>query len=459
MMDYQSSELRKISSQDVKEGDILVGHNLLATPAWLLDHKIPIDEVRFLDFCKLINAIALHNRIITLPAFIPQSLRTSKLYDYLTKNHVLFELNYSYDDLKNQEKEDARLLFGHPFSQDEAKYVSGQSVNNLPENEIEKDADEVKNYAKSIVYDEYITDSVGSAYNEYHIGEGGLEDQRQKFIENMIKTDKSNWNQTIYKSPLFDNGNLYLRFHRLRTAIYWIVAAKFSLAFLPDFMRIPMIDGYNIRLKKSLRMYIQDEIDKRANEQIVRADIAEVQSFPIPNVTLQFLENYSKSDKDLENTLNGLRKKFQEHNKAIVKWESIVHNPEASTKDVSKAMEQINNALESLENTDRIQASVSIGTAALSVLKMILGSSYGGTPLSIDDINSVGGGVKDGVSLIRKLYNRSRISYYYDGMKQASLVTNQNKLIDNAFGDSFTKMQSERFVKLSESANRIINAE
>ena len=47
-----------ISPSNIKEGDILIGHGLLANPALLLDRQIPLDEGCLLDFCTLINALA-----------------------------------------------------------------------------------------------------------------------------------------------------------------------------------------------------------------------------------------------------------------------------------------------------------------------------------------------------------------------------------------------------------------
>jgi hypothetical protein len=68
---------------DIAEGDILIGHGLLTTSALLLDKRMRLDEGRLLDFCNLVNAVTLHERLITLPAAIPRSIRDSAIYQYL----------------------------------------------------------------------------------------------------------------------------------------------------------------------------------------------------------------------------------------------------------------------------------------------------------------------------------------------------------------------------------------
>lgn len=64
-----------IQPNEVREGDLLIGHNLLITPALLLEKQLRLDEGRLLDFCTLVNALVLHDRIMTLPAQIPMELK------------------------------------------------------------------------------------------------------------------------------------------------------------------------------------------------------------------------------------------------------------------------------------------------------------------------------------------------------------------------------------------------
>ncbi len=89
-----------LQPSEIKDGDIFIGHNLLATPAYLLDKNLDIDVGRFFDFCTLINAIVLHERLITLKARLPGPLNNSKLYTYLEKKKPLQNGNRFYVILK-----------------------------------------------------------------------------------------------------------------------------------------------------------------------------------------------------------------------------------------------------------------------------------------------------------------------------------------------------------------------
>ena len=79
----------EIQPDQMHEGDILIGHGLVFSPAFLLEKKVSLDEGRLLDSSTLINALALHDRLITLPAGIPSNIRDTRLYRYLTDNEIL----------------------------------------------------------------------------------------------------------------------------------------------------------------------------------------------------------------------------------------------------------------------------------------------------------------------------------------------------------------------------------
>ena len=76
---------------EARTGDILIGYRLLITSALLLDKKIRLDEGRLLDFCTLVNAITLYDRLVVLPALLPNEIRESALYSFLVKENILYE--------------------------------------------------------------------------------------------------------------------------------------------------------------------------------------------------------------------------------------------------------------------------------------------------------------------------------------------------------------------------------
>jgi hypothetical protein len=117
--------------------------------------------------------------------------------------------------------------------------------------------------------------------------------------------------------------NQDLRHHLLRTAAYWHVSGISSMAFLPDFMRIPIIARYNRRLRQSLRAFIQSGVDTAVRKELQDAlGIATVTAVPIPNAASNFLDKYSHSS--LEDAFEKLRGDFSKHKKAIVDWEKRV---------------------------------------------------------------------------------------------------------------------------------------
>jgi hypothetical protein len=114
-----------IKEDEVKDGDILVGHNLLITPAILLEKKKKLDEGNLLDFCTLMNALFIHDRVITLRAEIPPSLLSSSLYQYLADRHILYELDFEYEKFGQEEIYELADLFGEAFSKEELNDVLG----------------------------------------------------------------------------------------------------------------------------------------------------------------------------------------------------------------------------------------------------------------------------------------------------------------------------------------------
>jgi hypothetical protein len=75
--------------------DIIVARNLLTPPALLLGKKIIPDAASLLDFCTLINALMLHDRLVTFNAKCPDEILDLSLYTYLKEKGILVELDTS----------------------------------------------------------------------------------------------------------------------------------------------------------------------------------------------------------------------------------------------------------------------------------------------------------------------------------------------------------------------------
>jgi hypothetical protein len=218
-----------IKEDEVKDGDILVGHNLLITPAILLEKKKKLDEGNLL----------IHDRVITLRAEIPPSLLSSSLYQYLADRHILYELDFEYEKFGQEEIYELADLFGEAFSKEELNDVLGTR--------------RLRDY----IYQEYTDGN----YNEYVVNNPGGEEERAMSIKrNMIVDEiiRTHAGGTAKVSERAEDKDL--RLHQLRTAAYWEISGQLSLAFLPDFMRIPIISGYNDRIRQSLRTLIQSKV-------------------------------------------------------------------------------------------------------------------------------------------------------------------------------------------------------
>jgi hypothetical protein len=71
----------------------------------ILVNEIRLDEGRLLDFCTFVNAITLYDRLITLPARLPDDIIDSALYKYLLKERILYEYS-SYVESVQEELDD-----------------------------------------------------------------------------------------------------------------------------------------------------------------------------------------------------------------------------------------------------------------------------------------------------------------------------------------------------------------
>jgi hypothetical protein len=208
----------------------LIGYRLLITSALLLDKKIRLDEGRLLDFCTLINAITLYDRLVTLPAHLPDEIRESALYNFLVNEGILYEYSAALDWETKEELED---FFGAKVSEEEimkSKWIH--------------------------YYMRWDWEGSDDFYDWRHQNEKrDINSPREKFIQEVLRSRRSTsssikWNDQTYRDILGEDN---VRPFRIRTAAYWLIPGIVPISFLPDFVRIPLITEYNIRLKQMMR--------------------------------------------------------------------------------------------------------------------------------------------------------------------------------------------------------------
>ena len=257
-----------------------------------------LDEGRLLDFCTLITALPLHDRLITLPARIPSEIEDSRLYKYLKNERILYELDFDYSNFDEQEKFEIEDIMGDTFSEKEANWVLG----NL------KQSAYTENYPLS-------------RYKEYSDSYRHMEHQRSDFIDEVI-TKANDWKRGIPPNSVLNNNDEDLWLYRLRTVEYWEISGMTNGAFLPDLLRIPIIAGYGRGIRESIRMLLQMSVDYLSRQKLESLlPLAAPIIIPTPNAVSNFLNSYSSTN-SLEESFNYLRKEFAEHKKAIVRWEA-----------------------------------------------------------------------------------------------------------------------------------------
>jgi hypothetical protein len=428
---------------EVTEGDLLIGHNLLITPALLLEKQLRLDEARLLDFCTLVNALVLHDRIITLPAEIPEILEESRLYKYLIDRGILYELDFDYSKWSDDERQEILQLVGFGIS--------------------EQEVDEAMKKMHDYLWREIITDpkipQQLHGRNEYDINtpwqEQRINQQRAILIESIINVRRGDPNTADAAIALLNTSEvLYLRnedlrHHLLRTAAYREVSGMLSMAFLPDFIRIPIIARYNARVRQSLRTLIQSSIDTAVRKELEDAlRIASVNVVPIPNAVSNFFDKYSQSG--MEEALNELRMDFSDHKKTIVNWEKRIRTTDKKGYgEALRVMNEIKASLAALQPTDKVEMLLSVtpGVVADIVEAALTGGSLGpGTFVEP---------VKEALNLARRWRQRARISFFNTGKNEAAKIQNQSELLKKAFGRSLTPTQTDRFLMLTDSLQRL----
>ncbi len=217
LIEYQ--KVRKeisIKKNGIGSGDILVPLRMLTSCAKLLDDRnkaVKLDEGHLFDFCSLITALALHDRIITLPVrYIPGSILDSSLFSYLVKSKTLRVLEWDHiNDFEPEERQEVVELFGKEATEKERKMFLDRER-----------------------YDVYLKETVKET--------GTIsDDSRRNFIEQLIRAGKDkDWNR---ENPII----LYKTDERtflFRTAYYWEISLSLVRPFIPDFSRIPIVSTY-----------------------------------------------------------------------------------------------------------------------------------------------------------------------------------------------------------------------
>ena len=443
-----------IKAEELRQGDVLVGQSILMSTALLLEKGINLDEGRLLDFCTLIKALALHDRLVTLPAYLPEYLKNTRLYKYLqNKNRpILFELDIDYKNLIERNKKDMEELledvFGNKFSTDDLNIVLGQKV---AKKELE--------YAK-MHYTQEDKSEDGTIF-----GRGIAGQQRRRFIQEIIERKRSDWNIEDTRQLLESIDHVgtriaeptalrpdiqYFEYSLLRTAVYLEISSTLSVPFLPDFSRIPTISGYNHTISQSVSMFISSNIDENKRKELEAArSIAVPWPIPIPDIALNFLNSYYNTA-SIEESLDYMRQKFQDKNKAIVNLErKLERASKISSQETLSVMHEIKDSLSATQGSDLSEIAVSATAAISSDLENLVLSGIPGT-------SGTEFGIAEIINRIRRWQKKSRIIYFDTAKKEAARVTNQDELLKNAFGDILSPKQKVRFLRLTDKLGEIM---
>jgi hypothetical protein len=321
-------------------------------------------------------------------------------------------------------------LFGGLFKKTEADYLLG----NLSDQDVNKRFSGYYRSRGAVDFNWFDY----KHYNEYKNANEGMAKalQRRRFIDSIIDHSLG-ISSYQYLGPKSDDKH---RFHFLRTAIYWVISGKLHLAFVPDFIRIPIIWRYQERIRQSLRMFIARKVDERVRKDLQSAMvIASPMPIPVPNAVFSFLNMYSASG--LEEAFECMREEFKEERKTIVDWESRIYRTDKTGYgEALKVMKEITSSLAALKKADWSEIALFISPGV--VTDIISGTAGPSTTTSL---------IREGVNAIRRWTHRARISYFNNAKNEASNMQNQQHLFNNVFGDSLSSRQINRFLALSKS--------
>jgi len=238
-----------------------------------------------------------------------------------------------------------------------------------------------------------------------------------------------------------------LQVHLLRTAEYWTKAAVLGIPFLPDFMRIPTVAGYQGHLKYAIRYLIQNIFDKKVIMELLETDaIASPQDIPIPDGVSNFLTRYYSTG-SIEQSLDDMRQNFAEYKNKIVEWEARVKTANRSEKlnIINEVGTSIASSLKKAKVSDITDITASlIDSIAPEIFTGNMGSIPGSLPM-----------IKLGVDFVRAHFARKRIWYSFTGHKEASRIKNRLDLLKHAFGRSLEIWEIDNFTDLTKALYKL----
>jgi hypothetical protein len=413
----------------IEHGDIFVGNNLMIISSRLLDKRgitgdmgeereitrwdereDYLDAGSLLDLCSLINALVFHDRIITLISKWESQQEASTLYQYLMSRGLIKRIEFN----KIEDINDAEMLDIEDILRKQISYKQVQS-------------------AVSLLFH----------YPDYE-GGGGSQPQkslryRRALIESVLKGENN-----VFDFLGTDEWRHEQEFnYRIRTAIYWVFSDTCNIPFQPEFIRIPIIHEYNARIRQSLRMFITANIDKLARKELDNAlSIAEVKTIPIPNLFLRFLNLYSQHD--LDYSLDSLRNEFAEHKKKLAEWETALRLSRTSYGETLKIIKELYSSLDSINPRDKSELAISLAPAIFA--DIVIGSPGIGTATTA---------LAEGLKIIRRWSNSSRLSYFTKGKNEAQAIRNEPELFEKVFGRSLSFRETETFLSLTDALDSL----
>ena len=428
------------------DGGVLVGHGLLIPTSLLLEKKITIDEGRLLDFGALMNSLVLHDKLVTLPATIPDHILQSGLYRYLRERGLLTELKISYDEFEVNQKAEMMDLFRETSIP--KKGGANDQENFLEDGNYDDSFKEEANIVLGDLRYAYKYIEKWDDEKKYKKNEVKILQERSRLVKAIITSKHDDWITTGQSNLLLGSTEEGIRLHSLRTAAYWEISGMRRIPFMPDFLRIPIIAGYNQRLSQSIRIFLQNRIDSiNRKEKEDTPQFIETMTIPLPAITSKFLSIYNEKRQELPETLDALREEFGEHRKVIVDWEERLRK--ASPEEKQKVWKEISSSIESLKSGNEGEIIVNAALGVVEDLNNLLLSKS----LKLDNAAML---VRSVIKIFKRFFDRRNINYYYTGMKEANKIMDQHDLLEETFDSSLkTETQRQRFVKLATCLNEL----
>lgn len=257
------------------------------------------------------------------------------------------------------------------------------------------------------------------------------------------------------------NRNKQLEFHNVRTAIYCEISQILKIPFAIDFMRIPIISGHNLRVKKGLGVLIQQTIDNSFKSELsVSRNLASPISIPVPSTFSIFLEGLGNDG--LEKSLDSLRNDFTDYREKIVKWERMLYDADSNSDkleiihDIKKHLESVPGInlseifISTTPNLNSAQSNISnIATESAIAGAKAISSNY----LKGIDATSV---LYKTINLLLQRRRRNRISYFVNINKEANSIEEIDRLLRKVFGKSLTERNVKKYLDLTKALEKLI---